>query len=107
MKKMYIKPQAVNVAFSANENIAISLGARIPGVFTIQMTEVTVGKCQKYMSGNPDLYLGLEDDEAAHFGEVMEFTYGEFDWNTFVTILNDDTHKLYNEYVVCVVDRQG
>jgi hypothetical protein len=76
MKKMYIKPAAVNVAFSVNENIAVSLGSIVYGDFTVQMTEVTQGKCQQYLSGNHDLWLGLDDDEAADFFQLMTLRFG-------------------------------
>ena len=104
MKKMYIKPAAVNVAFSVNENIAISLGSRVYGDFTVQMTEATQGKCQQYLSGNHDLYLGLEDDAAADFYQLMTMV-PSLPWGTLGAILGNSDHPDHQKYVNCVVGK--
>ena len=99
MKKFYVKPQAANVAFVVNENIATSQGSQTNSGL-VKLDQVDSGLCFKVFyttgietgpdSGISDVTTSFENLDPAVINQIY-------------TVVSNPAHPEYETYIACFV----
>ena len=101
MKKSYIKPVAMNVAFMVNENIAVSYDEAVTGTGSFSADVGNpAGQCNKFVN-NTGIETGLPYGEAnASIGAAMDYAWSHGNIGKLMGMLKTD--EAGNQYFDCL-----